>query len=389
MDIKEILKKAVEKQASDIHLKVGTQPIIRVRGKLYLLDKSLPALTNEKLADMMKSIMSNESKNMYKEHKNADFGCYFPNVGRFRFCVFSQKSHIRVVARVIKDHIPNFEDLHLPPVIEKIARYTKGMVLITGATGSGKSTTAASMLDYINRKHSYHIITLEDPIEYVMHDHSSCISQRELYLDYNNKTKAFQAALRQDPDVIFFGETRDEEAMATALHGAESGHLIISTLHTSTAVETIDRCLSFFSGSKQDNARHSLIHSLKAVVSQRLVPSLSGGCVPAVEVLINNMRVQEMLIEKKSNNEIHQIIEQSHATWDMQSFDQHLLQLYQEGKISQEAALQSATHPKNVQLQLDGFSNTQNETFASAVNSNTHVTPSTPSMGNVLKVKKS
>ena len=355
MKLEDILKAMQKKGASDLHLKSNAQPIIRKNGKLYLLDKTFPALSHETIQNMVDPIMGSEFKKLFLKYKNSDFGHYFPDIGRFRFSVFSQKGTVRVVVRAIKDHIPNFKELNLPESLSNMVDYKNGLVLITGATGSGKSTTAASLINAINQKHSYHILTIEDPIEYVIHDYYSCISQRELYLDFHDKTSAFRSSLRQDPDVIFFGEIRDSETMKIALQAADSGHLVISTLHTSTAIETIERCLSFFDGAKQKAILHQLVGSLKAVVSQRLAPALNHQVIPIVEILLNTTRMREALIEKKGRRELYEIMEEGHETWGMQTFDQHIVERFTQGLISQETALQFATYPKNIKLQCEGF----------------------------------
>ena len=373
MKIEDILKAMQKKGASDLHLKSNAQPIIRKNGKLYLLDKTFPALSHSDIQSMVDPIMGSEFKKLFLKHKNVDFGHYFQDVGRFRFAVFSQKGTVRVVVRAIKDHVPSLKDLNLPESLKKMGDYKNGLVLITGATGSGKSTTAASLINVINQKHSYHILTIEDPIEYIIHDYYSCISQRELYLDFHNKTEAFRSALRQDPDVIFFGEIRDEETMKIALQAADSGHLVISTLHTSTAIETIERCLSFFDGNKQKSVLHQLVSSLKAVVSQRLAPTLNNQTIPLVEILLNTTRMREALLERKSRSELYEIMEEGRETWGMQTFDWHIVDRFTEGLISQETALQFATFPKNVKLQCEGF-NTSKSSIADMNNfTNTNI----------------
>ena len=345
----------VEQQGSDLHLKAGVQPIIRKKGKLFLMDKEIPSLSNDQIREMIEPIMSSDFKKLFLKNKNVDFGYYFPQLGRFRFCVFSQKGTLRVVIRAIKSKIPTLSDLNLPSHLEQLTDYKNGMILITGASGSGKSTSAACLLDLINRKHSYHILTIEDPIEYVIHDYQSCISQRELYLDYMNKKDALKSALRQDPDVIFFGEIRDRETMEAAIQASESGHLVISTLHSSTAIDTIDRCLSFFDESKQNNVRRNFINNLRAIISQRLILSTQEQLIPAVEFFLNTIRMKQAFIDQKPHEHIFEMIEDSAKTWGMQTFDQTLIAFYLEGLISKKMALQSATYPENVRIYIDGM----------------------------------
>ena len=360
MDIRILLEKMKEKKASDLHLKAASKPIIRKNKKLYLLDKNLPHLTHEAIQSMIEPLLNQELIDLYKKNKNIDFARYFKSVGRMRFCVFSQRGTIRVVARLIPESIPSIEELNLPSSLKKIVDKKHGLILITGATGSGKSTTAASLINYLNTTYHYHIVTVEDPIEYMIHDHLSCVTQREMSLDYHDSAKAFKNALRQDPDVIFFGELRDAESIATAVQASESGHLVISTLHTSTSLETFDRCVSYFSGAKQDNIRLQLAHSLQAVISQRLAPSSSGGLVPIVEILLNNTRMQKAFLEKKDIQHLQGIIEDSIESWGMQTFDQHIIQLISQGVLTEKTGLKYSSHPENVKLMCQGFNNSQN-----------------------------
>ena len=353
--LEEILKKMHASQASDLHLKSDAQPIIRKRGSLYLLDKNLPSLSHEDIHNMVYPLMDDGYKKLFLKHKNVDFSSYFANIGRFRLCVFSQKGTIRVVARAIKDKIPSFEELKLPLSLKKLGDYKNGLILITGATGSGKSTTAASLLDFINKNNSYHILTIEDPIEYIIHDHHSCVSQRELHLDYTNKKEAFKAALRQDPDVIFFGEIRDSEDMEVALSAANSGHLVISTLHTATTLDTLNRCLSFFEEAKQKTYLRLIVNTLRAIISQKLIPTIQKKSIPLVEIFFNTTRMKELLLHQQDQSGLYTTMEESTSIWGMQTFDQHIAHLYDQKIIAKKTALQFATYPENVKMQLDGF----------------------------------
>ena len=355
MEVTTLLKEMIKQEGSDLHLKAGTQPIIRKKRKLYLMNKDFPSLSNDQIREIVEPLMSSEFKKLFLKNKNVDFGHYFPQIGRFRFCVFSQKGTLRVVIRAIKSKIPSFEELNLPSSLDRLSEYRDGMILITGSTGSGKSTTAASLLDRINKKYSYHILTIEDPIEYVIHDYKSCVSQRELYLDYPTKTEALRSAFRQDPDVIFFGEIRDLETMEVAIQAAESGHLVISTLHSSTSVDTIDRCLSFFGDSKQSNIRRHFINNLRAIVSQRLILSTNETLIPVAELFINTIRMKQALLSKESYDQIYSIMEDSSSIWGMQTFDQVLIDLYTNNKISREMALRNATYPENVKIHMEGM----------------------------------
>ena len=359
MQFEHILQLVVSKNASDLHLKVGSRPIIRKNRLLYLLDKTLPLLTEENIQNLINPLLSAELKELYKKNKNIDFGYYFKNIGRFRFSVFSQKGTTRVVARIIPDKIKTFQELNLPSSLETLSQYKNGLILITGATGSGKSSTAASLINLLNHTYSYHIITIEDPIEYVIQDQKSCITQREYLLDFTNHKDAFKGGLRQDPDVIFFGELRDAETVTIALQAADSGHLVISTLHTSTALETFGRLLSYFNDSaEQESIRRRLINSLQVIVGQQLVPSLSGNLIPIIEIFFNNLTMKQALMENKSFSEIYALLEEGRKTWGMQSFDQNIVDLVQKGMISEETGLQYATKPNNVKLILQGVKST-------------------------------
>lgn len=354
----QMVKQMVEKKASDLHLKVGLKPIIRKNKKLYLLDKNLPVLSNEDIQNMMDPMMTSQLKENYKKNKHADFGRNFKNIGRLRFCIFSQRGTIRVVGRLIPEDIPTIQELNLPPILTDLIENKHGLILITGSTGSGKSSTAASLINYLNQKYSYHIVTIEDPIEYIIYDRKSCVTQRELFLDYNEHNHAFRSALRQDPDVIFLGEMRDAESVSIALQAAESGHLVISTLHTSTAADSLNRCISYFKGEKQNTIRLQLVHSLRAIISQRLVSSTNKNLIPLVEILINNTRMQQAFLEHKNIQQINEIIESSIESAGMQSFDQHIIQLIKDGLLSEEEGVKYASQPNNVQMMCKGIHTT-------------------------------
>ena len=359
MQFEHILQLMVSKNASDLHLKTGSRPIIRKNRQLYLLDKTLPQMAEETISNLIHPLLSAELKELYKKNKNIDFGFYFKNIGRFRFSVFSQKGTTRVVARRIPDKIKTFQELNLPPSLKTLHQYKNGLILITGATGSGKSSTAASLINLLNHNYSYHIITIEDPIEYVIQDHKSCITQREYLLDFNNHKDAFKGCLRQDPDVIFFGELRDAETVAIALQAADSGHLVISTLHTSTSLEAFGRLFSYFNESvEQESIKRRLINSLQAIIGQQLVPALSGGLVPIVEIFFNNLTMKQAFIENKPLSEIHNLLEEGKKISGMQSFDQHIVELVQKGIISESIGLQYAIKPSNVKLILQGIKST-------------------------------
>src|SRR3990170_3924727 len=271
MRIEDLLKSAVEKKASDLHLKVGISPIIRVDGHLIPLDKS-PKITQEDAIAIAFSIMNNQQKQRFKEHSELDLAYSSPGLGRFRVNVFQQRGTVNLVFRVVPTKILTIQELHLPAVIEKMAAETRGLILVTGTTGSGKSTTLASIIDQINRTRTENIITIEDPIEFLHRDRKCLVSQREIGADTESFSVALRSALRQDPDVILVGEMRDFETIQTALVAAETGHLVLSTLHTVDATETVNRIIAVFPPYQQTQIRLQLAGILKGVVSQRLVP---------------------------------------------------------------------------------------------------------------------
>jgi len=294
---------------------------------------------------------------LFKENSEVDLAYSLPSVGRFRVNVFRQRGSIAIAMRTIPYRVKTIDELNLPPVLKTIATENRGMVLVTGSTGSGKSTTLAAMIDEINSTRTCHIITIEDPIEFLIRDKKSIISQREVGFDTRGFLTALRAALRQDPDVILVGEMRDLETMNTALQAAETGHLVLSTLHTTDVMETISRVLAVFPSAQETQIRFQLSTSLKAILCQRLIPRADGGGrVPAVEVLVNNARVLDCIREPKKTGEIPDVMTQSYTTYGMQSFDMSLTQLVANNLITVEAALENATNPGDFKLRLRGIS---------------------------------
>ena len=299
MTIEELLKLAMQKGASDLHLKAGIIPVIRRHGSLRPLAANIPALSGEEIEAMAISLMDERQKNVFREFREVDLSYGISGLGRFRANVFQQRGTIRMVVRNIPHTVPTMEELNLPSVLKKITEYERGLVLVTGATGSGKSSTMAAIVDEINRTKNTHILTIEDPIEFLIRDRKSIITQREIGVDSTSYSRALRASLRQDPDVILIGEMRDRETIEIAMTAAETGHLVLSTLHTMDAVESINRVVGAFDMHQQEQIRMQLASTLRAVVSQRLAKRKDGqGFVPAVEILINNPRVRE-LIEKR------------------------------------------------------------------------------------------
>lgn len=362
-ELTEFLKISVNHKASDIHIKAGLPPMFRIDGALMPL-KDARRLTPEEIFKMSMSMMSSEQKDYFKKFHEIDMGYGVPGVGRFRVNVFMQRSSVGMVFRVIPFKILPLNELALPKVIEKIAMEHRGLVLVTGTTGSGKSTTLASMIDFINSRRSGHILTIEDPIEFLIRDKRCVINQREVGVDSTSFSKALRASLRQDPDVILVGEMRDNETIETALNAAETGHFVMSTLHTLDATETINRVISVFPPHHQKQIRMQLGAVLKAVVSQRLVPRMDGkGRVPACEILIVNSRVREMIENEDKTKEISTAISQSHTSFGMQTFDQSLISLYNQKLISYEEALKQSTNPDDFALRVKGITSSSNSNW--------------------------
>jgi twitching motility protein PilT len=354
MNINDLLKVAVERKASDLHLKVGSHPIIRVDGEL-LPQVEHKRLMQEDTVTMAFSIMNARQKQRFKEDLDIDLAYSVPGLGRFRCNVFQQRGSVGLVLRVIPAGIQNLRELMLPPVLEKICETRRGLILCTGTTGSGKSTTLASMIDHINRRRTEHIVTIEDPIEFLHRDKKSIVNQREVDVDARGFAVSLRSALRQDPDVILVGEMRDHETIETALLAAETGHLVLSSLHTVDATETINRIISVFPPHQQKQIRIQLAQVLQAVISLRLVPRSDGtGRVPAVEVLVATSYVRECIENKERTKYIREQIALGTSQYGMQTFDQSLYQLYKSGLISLDEALRRASNPDEFRLRIQG-----------------------------------
>ncbi len=363
MELNEILQVALKGGASDIHLKAGLPPMFRVDGSLVPL-KDARRLPPEEIARMAVGIMSDHQKEKFKQTNEVDLAYGVPGLGRFRVNVFQQRGTIGVVLRVIPFRIQTIEQLMLPKTLEKIAGEERGLILVTGTTGSGKSTSLAAMIDHINANETCHIMTIEDPIEFLIRDKRSVVNQREVGVDTMSFAQALKSALRQDPDVILVGEMRDLETIETALTAAETGHLVMSTLHTLDATETINRIISVFPPYQQKQVRMQLGSVLRAVISQRLVPKADGrGRVAAVEVLIATARVREMVEDKDRTKEIPDAISQGHQTYGMQTFDQSLMGLLKQQIITYEEALRQATNRDDFALRVSGISATSDSSW--------------------------
>jgi twitching motility protein PilT len=352
----------IQRGASDLLLKAGRPPTVRVDGELVVLP--MPQLRPEELKALAESLMTPRQLREFSEGKEADFGIGVPGIGRFRSNVYQQRGTLAFAFRAIPYEVRTVRELLLPPVVEEVALRPRGLVLVTGITGSGKSTSLAAMIDHINRQRRVNIITIEDPIEFLHRDQLANVSQREVGSDTLSFGDALKHVLRQDPDVILIGEIRDHETMDTALKAADTGHLVLSTIHTTDATQTISRVLSFYPPHQHAETRMLLSTALAAVLSMRLVPRADGrGRIPAVEVLINSAAVADNIRDTQRALNIPDLIAEGGVSYGMQSFDQSLMQWYRDGVITYEEAVYHATHPSEFALRVSGVSGTSDQTF--------------------------
>ena len=358
MDIDELLKIAIESDASDLHVKAGNYPTIRIHGKLHALT-DFPRLSNENTRELVDQITNDFQKEALKEELDLDLAYSLAGFGRFRGSIYQQRGSMAIVLRIIPLDVLSIKDLLLPAVIENIAMEQRGLVLVTGTTGSGKSTTLAAMINHINEQRAENIITIEDPIEYLHRDKQSNISQREVGMDVVSFSRGLRASLREDPDIILVGEMRDVDTIETALLAAETGHLVLSTLHTTDAPETINRIISVFAPHHQRQVRLQLSSILKAVISMRLIPRKEGGGrVPAVEVMINTPYIADCIHDRDKTSLIRDAIASGVSQYKMQTFDQSIYQLYKEGYVSYEQGLRYSSSPDNFKLRVMGIRST-------------------------------
>lgn len=359
IDINVLLKKAVEQLASDLHIKAGGHPIIRIDGALTEMQNE-PRLTTEDIKGIAKTVLGETRWEEFSKTRDIDIAYSVSGFGRFRCNCYVQRGSVGIVFRAVPLNILDIEQLHLPVVLRKIAREPRGLILVTGTTGSGKSTTLASMIDYINSNRTENIITVEDPIEYLHRDKKSIVSQREVGSDTDTFAKALRAAMRQDPDVILVGEMRDFETIQTALIAADTGHLVLSTLHTADAVETINRVISVFPPYQHKQVRMQLASVLRAIISMRLVPKADGkGRVPAVEVLIATEMIKGCIENPDKTKLIHDVVAGGTSQYGMQTFDQSLLDLYRKELVNYEDALSRASKPNDFALMVKGVQSTK------------------------------
>jgi twitching motility protein PilT len=358
MNIDEILKIAIEMDASDIHLKVGSHPQFRIHGVLTALAQ-LPRLTAKDTEGLADQMMSDFQRKKLKEDLDLDLAYSLSGFGRFRGSIFHQRGSLAIAIRIIPFEVRSIQDLLLPDIIEKIAGYERGLILVTGSTGSGKTTTLASMIDFINAHRRRHIITIEDPIEFFHKDKKSTICQREVGWDVKSFSRGLRGALREDPDIILVGEMRDLDTIETALLAAETGHLVLSTLHTLDAPETVNRIIAVFPPHQQRQIRLQLAMILRAVISMRLIPRKDGkGRLPAVEVMITTPYIQDCIQDREKTMLIRDAITAGVSQYGMQTFDQSIYHLYQQGHISFEQGLRYSTSADDFRLRVEGIQST-------------------------------
>ena len=358
MELNEILTEAIRNDASDVLLKVGVPPAFRVRSDFLPLDGAAP-LDSETVQRIVDGLLDSRRRVKLEQELQVDLAYSHPDLGRFRVNIFRQRGFLSLVIRVIPNKIRNVAELNLPSVVERLATERRGLILVTGTTGSGKSTTLAALIDHINRTRQAHVITIEDPIEYEHPDRLSFVNQREIGYDAIDFPLALKSALRQNPDVILVGEMRDLETIETAILAAETGHLVMSTLHTLDAQETITRVISVFPEHQRDQARLILSSVIRGVVSQRLIPRADGlGMVPAVEVMVASARVREYIADKEKTRDLHDVIAQGHTSYGMQTFDQSLMALFRAGMITYNEALVHCSNPADFELKVRGIAST-------------------------------
>ena len=364
VDLHELLTLAVQRHASDLHLKVGVPPILRIDHTLVPLQER-PRLNRTDLDSIVALVTTERHRQHFAEHRELDLAYGVQGLGRFRANLFQQRGTLGITFRVIPLEVQTVEQLSLPPIICTLAMEPRGMVLVTGTAGSGKSTTLAAMIDHINNHGSGHILTIEDPIEFLHKDKQCLINQREVGIDTRSFAEALRSALRQDPDVILVGEMRDFDTVSTAIVAAETGHLVMSTLHTIDAAETINRIISVFPPYQQKQIRLQLASVLHGIISMRLIPRADGnGRVPAVEVMVATATIRECIVDPDRTRKIPEVIGAGGSEYGMQTFDQSLMSLYQRGLVSYEEALRWSSNPNDFALKVRGIETAGDQPWA-------------------------
>jgi len=369
MNIKKVLEEMIAQGASDLHLKAGLPPVVRIDGKLRHLNFERP--TPKDMEDIANQILTPAQKEKFRRTREVDFAFGVSGLARFRANFYVQRGSIAMVFRHVPVEIKSIDELRLPPILKDLALKPRGLIFVTGTVGSGKSTTLAAMVNEINKTSNKNIITIEDPIEFLHHDEKSIINQREIGSDTSSFHEALRHILRQDPDVILIGEIRDSLTMEIALMAADTGHLVLSTLHTIDATQTINRVISFFPPHQHQEIRYLLSATLQAVVAQRLIPIKEGkGRVPAVEVMIVTSTIKDYIIDPEKTSLIQQAIKEGVSSHGMQSFDQSLMKLYTDGLISMEEALKNSSNPHEFSLRLKGIQAASDNTWEQFEKSN-------------------
>jgi twitching motility protein PilT len=351
--IDDLVRQVVDTGGSDLHLKVDVPPVVRVNGLLSYLE-DYEALRKEDSEAILEEIIPENLRGEFEREGEADFSYEVPELGRFRVNAFKQRGAISIAMRYIPFGVPRMEDLNVPGVVSQLAREERGIILVTGTTGSGKSTTLASMLDLVNHSESKHIVTIEDPIEYLHRDDKSIINQREVGTDTASFARALRRVLRQDPDIILIGEIRDSETAQIALSAAETGHLVLSTLHTVDATETVNRMIDLFPLHEREQVRIMLAGTLKGIIGQRLIRTKDGGRVPACEIMVTTGRIQDFIVDPAQTGQIQQAIAEGEY-YGMQTFDQALLKLVDEDKVEYAEALRVSSSPQNFKLMVEAL----------------------------------
>lgn len=354
MILKEMLAEMLKTKSSDLHLRVGLRPILRIDGVLRSIETDLVSM--EEMDRILNQILTEDQKSRFFKRNEMDLALSVSKMGRFRINIYRQRGTVGVAIRSVNTLVPTFEELNLPLLLRDIANYRRGLVVVTGTTGSGKSTTLAAMIEHVNTTRAENIVTIEDPIEYIYRDKKSIISQREVGGDTESFYSALRHAFRQDPDVILVGEIRDLDTMSIALTASDTGHLVLTTLHTLNTIETINRVVSFFPPHQHQHIRLMLAATLKAIICQRLLPRCDGpGRVPAVEVLVSTSSVREYIIDPMKTPLIIELIESGAVQYGMQSFDQSIMKLYKAGLISYEEAVSQTSSPDDFELRVKGI----------------------------------